>query len=131
MKNLFGMTNKTMGVIYGVAILVLWFMPFRTINFYGIEAQQSGVDFGGITYLLLLGGIALAVTAWQEQHQPSMIICIVGTLISLLIIAAVISDDGFPEFGLFGIMLCFLYAGIRSFSDYRKASKLAQETAPS
>lgn len=115
---MFGMTNKTMGVIYGAAILVLWFMPFRTVNFFGMVGQQTGVEVGGIAYLLLLAGVGLAATSWTEQHQPSMIICIVGIIVSLLI------ADGIPDFGLFGIILCFLYAGIRSFSDYKKAKEI-------
>lgn len=115
MKNVFGLTNKTMGVIYGIAILVLWFMPFRTVNFLGLIGQQTGLEVGGIAYLLLLAGVSLAVTSWTEQHQLSLIICIVGILVSLLIV------NGIPDFGLFGIILCFFYAGIRSFGDYKKA----------
>lgn len=113
------MNNRTMGVIYGVAILVFWFMPFRTINFFGLMAPQSGEEIGGIAYLLILGGIAIAVTSWMEQHQPSMIIAGVGIVISMLI------ANGFPEWGLSGIIMCFLFAGIRAFSDFKKAKKLS------
>lgn len=67
------LNTKTLGAVYGAAILVLWFMPFGTVNFLGFEVSQNGQNMGGIAYLLLLAGGVVAITSWFEQYQPCMI----------------------------------------------------------
>ena len=38
----------------GIAILILWFMPFGYIGFMGREMYQTVQHIGGISYLLLV-----------------------------------------------------------------------------
>ena len=110
------MNTKTLGTVYGAAILILWFMPFGTVNFMGFEGTQSGQNMGGIAYLLLLAGGVIAATSWFEQYQPCMIAAGAGLLISLLI------GLGFGTniaWGLIGLISCFIGVGIRSYKAFK------------
>lgn len=53
------MNNKTLGVINGIAIVILWFMPFGYVEFMGMQMYQSGQHIGGVSYLLLAAGIVI------------------------------------------------------------------------
>jgi len=106
------MNTKTLGAIYGSAILILWFMPFGTSSFMGFELSQSGQDMGGIAYLLLLAGGVIAISAWFEQHQPCMIAAGVGLVVSLLLALGFGTAIGW---GLIGLISCFVGVGIRSY----------------
>ncbi len=116
------MNTKTYGAISGAAILVLWFMPFRTVTFMGFEMSQNGENFGGIAYLLLLAGGVIAITAWFEQYQPCMIAAGAGLVISLIIAL----ESGFSiEWGLVGLIGCFIQVGIRSYKSFKQVNPIA------
>lgn len=110
------MNTKTLGVVYGAGILVLWFMPFNTVNFMGFEGTQNGQNIGGIAYLLLLAGGVIAVTSWFEQYQPCMIAAGAGLVISLLLALGLGSNIAW---GLVGLIFCFIVAGIRAYKAFK------------
>lgn len=82
------MDNKVKGVLFGVAGIVLWFMPLAAWDqvFMGqsITMHQAGHHIGGIAYLLLVASIAYAALSWFAQHQLRIIAGCIAVGISLL-----------------------------------------------
>ncbi len=116
------MNTKTYGAVTGAAILILWFMPFRTMSFMGFEMSQNGQNMGGIAYLLLLAGGVIAVSAWFEQYQPCMIAAGAGLAISLLL---ALGSGLSTEWGLIGLIGCFIQVGIRSYKSFKQVKTVA------
>lgn len=111
------MNKKTMGVINGFAIIILWFMPFGYVNFMGYEMYQTGEHIGGMSYLLLVAGIAIAVLSWKEQHQLCLIVAGAGLLICLILLA---SFGTSIAWGLTALTGCLIGTAISAFKELQK-----------
>lgn len=82
------MDNKLIGVLLGVAGIVLWFMPLASweqeFMRQTVIIHQAGHHLGGIAYLLLISSVAYATLSWFEQHQLRIIAGSIAIGISLL-----------------------------------------------
>jgi len=116
------MNTKIRGVINGLAILILWFMPFGYVEFMGMQMYQTGQHIGGISYLLLIAGTAIAVLSWKEQHQLCLIAAGAGLLVSLLLLA---SFGTSVAWGLACLMGCLIGTGVISYREMQKAKSQA------
>lgn len=116
------MNKKTLGVINGFAIVILWFMPFGYVEFMGMHMYQSGQHIGGISYLLLVVGIAIAVLSWKEEHQLCLIVVGAGLLISLILLA---SFGTSVAWGLGALIGCLIGTGLRSYKELQKTKAQA------
>lgn len=71
------MDRRIMGVMFGVAAIILWFMPLVAWKdeFLGMSRalHQTGQHIGGIAYLLLAASIAYTALTWFNQHQLRII----------------------------------------------------------
>lgn len=122
------MNKKIIGVINGLAIIILWFMPFRNINIDfmgGMNMYQSGEHIGGITYLLLVSGAAIAVLSWKEQYQLCLIAAGAGLLISLLELVTIGES---VAWGLLGLIGCLISASVTAYREMRGMGKAAVDT---
>ncbi len=63
------MQSKVIGMVLGVAGVLLWFMPWVSVHFGMVDGYQTGATAGGVTYLWLLACIAYAVLSWREEHR--------------------------------------------------------------
>lgn len=111
------MNKKVLGVVNGFAILILWFMPFGYIDFMGMNMYQTGQNIGGISYLLLVAGVAIAVLSWKEQDQLCLIVAIAGLLVSLLILA---SFGTSVAWGLSTLIGCLIGSGASAYKEMRQ-----------
>jgi hypothetical protein len=111
------MNKKMMGVINGFAILILWFMPFGYIDFMGMNMYQTGQHIGGISYLLLVAGVAIAVLSWIEQYQLCLIVAAAGSLVGLLLAASFGTSVGW---GLSTLIGCLIGSGISAYREMRQ-----------
>lgn len=80
------MHSKVIGIVLGIAGVLLWFMPLVTIQFMGMTGYQSGSQVGGIAYLLLLASISYALLSWREQHVLRIIAASTALLITVLLV---------------------------------------------
>lgn len=86
------MDKKTIGLLLGVAGIILWFMPLVYVDmgnfmediFQGIEMYQAGHHIGGIAYLLIMSSAAYAYSSWVINRQFAIITSAVATGISIL-----------------------------------------------
>lgn len=62
--------RKTSGVVFGVLGLVLWFKPFIIFQFNPNDPfYKTGLEMGGMSYLLIVGSVAFAIFSWIEEMR--------------------------------------------------------------
>lgn len=83
------MDRKTVGMLLGLAGVILWFMPFLSVEmggynnmFHGLQLHQGGHHIGGIAYLLIISSAVYAVSAWLLNKQISIVAAVVTLGIS-------------------------------------------------
>ena len=85
------MNKKTIGMLLGVAGVILWFMPLAYVNmgefsraFQGMKMYQTGHHVGGIAYLLVISFAVYTVSSWSLNKQVSIVSAAVALGISAL-----------------------------------------------
>lgn len=84
------MNKQTIGLLLGVAGIILWFMPLVYVDmgnfmggkYRGILMYQAGHHIGGIAYLLIMSFAAFAYSSWVLNMQFAIITSAVATGIS-------------------------------------------------
>jgi len=101
------MQSKWIGLVLGVAGVLLWFAPLAYVELPMLDtvASQTAANAGGLGYVLLIAAIAYAICSWREQH----VLRIVAAATSLLISAVFMFQVG--RSAAWGLMLLVLVSG--------------------
>ena len=63
------MDKRVVGTLLGIAVVLLWFMPWMEFSVGDMEFYRTGSHIGGIAYLLLMSSLAYAVLSWVAQRS--------------------------------------------------------------
>lgn len=109
------MDKKAVGMLLGVAGVILWFMPFLSVKmgdynnmFHGLQLHQAGHHIGGIAYLLIISSAIYAVSAWLLNKQISIVAAVVTLGISAWLVIQVGSSVAWGLISLVAVAIASL-----------------------
>lgn len=94
------MLRNTIGCLFGVLGIILWFQPMTYVSYMGMDMYQAGNHIGGIAYVVLACTFAYALLSWTPLHVPRVIVAALALVVCLLLLLQINQQLGWGLFAL-------------------------------